>query len=69
VNCACHDEPAYWNKDKRYKAGGFWYCAVKQREKVLCRYENLTGLEYAHHRLRNRRVLALRRMKARHERS
>jgi hypothetical protein len=30
--CACHDEPAYWNRDVRRKAGGFWRCAVKDRE-------------------------------------
>jgi len=31
-NCKCHDEPMYWNRDTRKRAGGFWRCAVKSRE-------------------------------------
>jgi len=33
VNCVCHDEPAYWQKDSRLRAGGFWVCAVVKRER------------------------------------
>jgi hypothetical protein len=33
VNCACHDEPAYWNPDRRGVNGGYWRCRVKVRER------------------------------------
>lgn len=33
MNCVCHDEPAYWQKDSRLRAGGFWLCAVAKRER------------------------------------
>jgi hypothetical protein len=39
VNCGCHDEPAYWQKDKRYGAGGFWRCPVRARELARSRYD------------------------------
>lgn len=31
--CACHGEPAYWSRDSRKTAGGWWECAVKRRER------------------------------------
>jgi hypothetical protein len=33
MNCVCHDQPAYWEKDSRCKAGGWWQCAVKKRQR------------------------------------
>lgn len=33
MNCACHGEPAYWQKDGRVKAGGWWECGVKRRQR------------------------------------
>lgn len=33
MNCECHNEPAYWQKDKRLTAGGWWECAVKRRQR------------------------------------
>lgn len=30
--CECHDEPMYWNKDARLRAGGSWRCAARDRE-------------------------------------
>ena len=39
MNCRCHGEPAYWNKDKRLKAGGFWECAVKRRQRQRDLYD------------------------------
>ena len=38
MNCSCHDEPAYWQADKRTKDGGYWYCAVTTRERQRQRY-------------------------------
>jgi hypothetical protein len=40
VNCACHNEPAYWSHDTRYKNGGFWRCGVKHRDLARARYDN-----------------------------
>lgn len=38
--CVCHGEPAYWQKDTRTcRAGGYWRCSVKHREKALARYD------------------------------
>jgi hypothetical protein len=37
--CKCHDQPAYWNRDLRKKAGGHWRCAVKHREGARARYD------------------------------
>lgn len=31
--CSCHNEPMYWNIDSRYRAGGFWQCRAKRRER------------------------------------
>ena len=28
--CSCHGKPKGWSKDKRYHAGGYWQCSVKQ---------------------------------------
>ena len=39
MNCACHGEPAYWQKDKRLKAGGWWECPVKRRRVARDRYD------------------------------
>lgn len=39
MKCGCHDEQMYWTKDKRYTAGGFWRCAVKQRAQVMRHYD------------------------------
>jgi hypothetical protein len=38
--CACHGEPCYWRNDLRAKAGGYWRCAVKERERQRNRYDN-----------------------------
>ena len=32
MNCVCHNEPAYWQTDRRMLAGGWWQCAVGKRE-------------------------------------
>jgi hypothetical protein len=40
VTCGCHDAPAYWTTDPRYKAGGFWRCAVRKRGYQRDRYDN-----------------------------
>lgn len=29
--CGCHGEPMRFAKDRRYRNGGFWRCAVKHR--------------------------------------
>jgi hypothetical protein len=39
VNCACHGEPAYWQKDKRLEAGGWWECPEKRRRLQRDRYD------------------------------
>jgi hypothetical protein len=39
VNCVCHGEAAYWQKDKRLRAGGHWSCAVKKRAYERDRYD------------------------------
>lgn len=31
VNCVCHGEPAYWQRDVRKTAGGRWECRVKRQ--------------------------------------
>jgi hypothetical protein len=38
VVCDCHAEPAYWSRDPRYAAGGFWSCAVRKRARERGRY-------------------------------
>lgn len=30
TTCSCHSLPAYWQKDARLKAGGWWECPVKR---------------------------------------
>lgn len=57
-DCTCHGEPMYWIKDPRYKADGFWRCAVHQRTKMRRLYASLDEFAY------NRRLLQLRRTKA-----
>ena len=38
MNCACHDLPAYWQKDRRLKAGGWWECSVKRAAHNAARF-------------------------------
>ena len=38
MDCDCHGEPAYWQRDVRLKAGGWWECGVKRRERARERY-------------------------------
>lgn len=40
MNCVCHDVPQLWHTSSRHKAGGFWVCAVKHRERERARYDN-----------------------------
>ena len=40
TNCDCHGEPAYWQRDVRTSAGGWWECAVKRRQRQRDRYDN-----------------------------
>lgn len=35
--CECHGEPKYWRKDRRKRSGGYWYCAVRERERMRAR--------------------------------
>jgi hypothetical protein len=44
--CKCHGEQMLWHVSKRYRAGGYWYCAERNRETKRKRYENLSGFEY-----------------------
>lgn len=37
--CACHGEPAYWQRDSKMTAGGWWRCAVTKREAMRDYYE------------------------------
>ena len=39
MNCRCHDEPAYWQKDRRLKAGGWWECSIKRTQRERDRYD------------------------------
>lgn len=36
--CKCHDYPMLFNVDTRYRAGGFWRCTIKQRERSRILY-------------------------------
>lgn len=65
LNCACHGEPMRWNKDKRYTAGGYGRCAVRERMLSRERYHSLDGLRYCRLRLLNRRAAALYRRRKR----
>jgi len=31
-SCECHGVPQRWQKDARHTCGGYWQCAVRQRE-------------------------------------
>lgn len=37
--CKCHNEPLLWNRDQRYRAGGFWKCRIHRRKIDKDRYE------------------------------
>jgi len=64
--CACHGEPMYWCRDKRYEARGFWRCAIRICEQHRQMYDRLDGLSYARMLLRHRRDKGLARMRVRH---
>lgn len=68
MNCRCHDEPAYWCKDSRYSADGYWRCAVKHRASGRVRYAT-NPIYRIEQNLRDRRIKGLRRMAARQEAS
>lgn len=36
--CECHDEPKYWNVNRRGANGGYWLCAVRVRERKRATY-------------------------------
>jgi hypothetical protein len=64
--CKCHDEPQLWAVSPRYRAGGFWRCAVKQRqyqrEYGQRAYAEMSNFTYNRLLLRQRRWKALRRI-------
>ena len=31
-SCDCHGVPMLWNKDPRYRAGGYWKCRIHKAE-------------------------------------
>jgi hypothetical protein len=39
MTCACHGLPAAWMPDSRYRAGGWWRCRVKHRDRERTRYD------------------------------
>lgn len=39
MNCVCHDEPCYWQRDKRHSKGGWWECSVSRRQRSLDYYD------------------------------
>lgn len=59
MNCVCHGEPAYWQKNARKPAGGKWECRVKRRE-----YNRQRTLNPARQAQRRRHVLQARRIEA-----
>jgi hypothetical protein len=63
--CGCHGEPMRFNKDPRYRIGGWWKCRVKENESDKKRYEELSGLAYSRRLLLNRRAVALYRRRKR----
>ena len=66
MNCVCHDEPMYWIKDPRYRAGGFWACAVKRRATMRSYYhERQAFVVRGRKRLNARRSKALKRRRER----
>ena len=30
----------YWTRSSRYRAGGFWHCAVRHRDRIRDRYDS-----------------------------
>lgn len=40
MDCKCHGEPAYWHRDVRCTKGGYWYCAVKEKQRQVAAYDN-----------------------------
>lgn len=40
MDCVCHGSPMLWSRDTRYRAGGFWHCGVKARERFARWYAN-----------------------------
>ena len=30
--CECHNEPQFWHKDPRRKAGGYWRCRIARAD-------------------------------------
>ncbi len=44
MNCVCHGERMYWNRDSRYREGGFWRCAEKKRARVRQHYNERGAL-------------------------
>lgn len=40
MDCKCHGEPAYWRRDPRCRAGGWWQCAVAERARQIDLYDN-----------------------------
>lgn len=63
--CKCHGEPSLWHPDARYKAEGFWYCRVKNREANKKWSDNLHGVAYARRLMRQRRWKAIDRRRRR----
>lgn len=63
-DCSCHGEPMYWNRHSR-PSGGWWSCAVQQRDRVKARYEAMDGVSYNRLLLQHRRAKAVRRQRNR----
>ena len=36
--CPCHSVLMLWNKDSRYRAGGYWKCRIRKSESQMRRY-------------------------------
>lgn len=32
MDCECHGEPQLWNRDPRYREGGYWVCRTRRSE-------------------------------------
>ena len=64
--CQCHGEEAYWQKDSRTKAGGWWECAVKRRARERERYDRdpVHRIEKILRASRDKRVRTLERRRA-----
>lgn len=63
--CACHGTPGIFQRDPRYKHGGFWRCRVAWNAKERKRYHDMDPVAYARRHLLNRRWKAVQRMTAR----